>query len=555
MKRSLLLLILFILCLFSTSLESITITEIIFQGNKLLSDKELYQVITFQKGYEFDYQTANQSIKTIHDLYSSRGYRFVDVKPIEAIPVSHDQVKVVISIEEASINKINKLTFSGNYAIKDQIFQDYFAQQDLVIDDITKIMTFIIDQYSTRSYFFTEVSVDEITESPQGAQVNFKIVENKPFKHKYFKFLGNKVSNDYSLIKISRLNREADLTPKLIAQGQARILAKDYIKEVTINPIDYETLLIDVKEGRMTTISGIAGYNSKNSDYPFTGFLDFTFANLFGSDRNLEFKWNKLQENRTDLALAYHDSGLKDYYFSGDIHVKRTEYDTLATLSELGLSLNYEFVSQDIGIYAKYINYDVIAGSSQEDSEEISAIGLFWQQNFFDYSSNPRSGYQARFSIDYNMTSQDEKNYNISQGYLAYAYSLNNRFVVYNKFNANYSTKKKLSSYNTFKLGGFTSLRGFQEEQFSGYFTSWNNLELRYLFGLENNLFILGDLAYLETFNGQETTKLGHLYSLGLGLRLATRLGNLTFEYALGYHNGWNSFYDGLIHFGLETSF
>lgn len=548
-------LVIILFTLLSTSLFCVTIVETQINGNKLVSDKELYNLLTFRNGSEFNYQIANQSIKAIEDYYKSKGYRFVNIKAIEAIPVESDQVKVIISIQESSLNKISDITFTGNYAIKDLVFQEILAQKDLTIDDIGMIKQMIIDQYSVRSYFFTQVAVDSIKETETGAQINFKITENKPFKHKFFKFKGNAVSKDYSLIKISRLNRSQSLTPQLISQAENRLLAKSYIRKVSIDPIDFESLLIDITEGKMTTISGIAGYNSKNSDYPFSGFLNFSFNNLFGSDRRLDFKWNKLTADRTDLALAYHDSGLKDYYFSADIDVKRTEYDTLATLSELGLSLNYDFTNHEVGLYTKYINYDVIASSSLESSEKISGIGVFWQQNFLDNQVNPRSGYQARFSIDYNMSSLTEENYNISQGFLTYAFSLNPKLVLFNKFSAKYSTKKDLSSYNSFKLGGFNSLRGFQEEQFSGYFISWNNLELRYLFGNANNLFVFGDLAYLETSELGQIRKMGNLYSLGLGMRIATRLGNLTFEYGLGYNDAWNSLYDGLIHFGLETSF
>ena len=198
------------------------------------------------------------------------------------------------------------------------------------------------------------------------------------------------------------------------------------------------------------------------------------------------FRWNKLQENRTDLALSYHDSGLRNYYFSADIEVTRTEYDTLATLSELYLALNYDFTNQDVGVYSSYMNYDIIASTSLEEPEQITAIGVFWHQNYFDHLFNPRSGYQARFSIDYNMSSLDDSNYNITKASLAYAHSFKNNFVLFNKLNTNYSTKKNLSPYNDFKLGGFSSLRGFQEEQFSGYLTAWSNSELRFLFGNDN---------------------------------------------------------------------
>jgi len=544
-----------LLLFITTKLIAVTIAETEFIGNSLISNKDLYSVLSFQNGDEFDYQLANQSVSKIYDLYLKRGYRFVNIKPVEAIPIDADQVKIIITIQESNLNKIAKITFTGNFAIKDLIFTELIAQKDFNTDDIPKIKQLIIDQYSSRGYFFAEVNVDDMKQTDSGAEINFNVTENRPFNHKYFKFKGNKVSKDFSLIKISRLNRNTIVTPSILAQGRKRLLAKSYITECSINPLDYETLQVSIKEGKMTTISGIVGYNSKNDDYPFSGFLDFAFNNLFGSDRVLKFRWNKLQQDRTDLALSYHDSGLKDYYFSADIDVKRTEYDTTATLSELGLSLNYDFTNQDVGIYSRYTNYDILASSSEEEPEQITGLGVFWHQNYFDHLQNPKTGYQARISLDYNISSLDDSNYNITKASFAYAYSINERFVLFNKLNANYSTKKNLSSYNNFKLGGFSSLRGFQEEQFSGYLTTWSNFELRYLFGLENNLFLFTDAGYLESSKADIVSKQGNLYSAGLGLRIATRLGNLTFEYGLGYNEGWNSLYDGLIHFGVETSF
>ncbi len=541
--------------LFVKGVLAVRIAETEFIGNSALSNQEIYSVLSYENGSEFDFQLANKSIENIYNLYRQKGYNFINIAPLEVIPLKADQVKIIFTIQESSLNKIAKITFSGNYAIKDLIFYELLAQQDFSTKDINKIKQIIIDQYSSRGYFFTEVSIESIKESESGAELNFQIIENRPFNHKYFKFKGNKVSKDYSLIKISRLSRKSQLTPNALSQSRDRLLAKSYITECSINPLDYETLLIDIKEGKMTSISGIMGYNSKNDDYPFSGFLDFSFNNLFGSDRVLGFKWNKLQKDRTDIELTYHETGLKDYYFSSDFDVKRTEYDTLATLSELGLSLNYDFLNQDIGIYTKYSHYDVIASSSEENPEKITSVGVFWQQNYFDHLYNPKKGYQARFAIDYNMSSIDDSNYNISRASFAYAYSVNNKFVIFNRLNTNYSTKKNLSNYNNFKLGGFSSLRGFQEEQFSGYMTAWSNLELRYLFGLNNNLFLFTDAGYLETMSSTLVTKQGHLYSAGLGLRIATRVGNLTFEYGVGYNNGWNSLYDGLIHFGVETSF
>ena len=551
LKRVLLLLT---ITLFSNLLAT-DIDKINFSGNNHFPDKVLVDILTIAEGDSLDYSLIKGNPQLIYNFYRDNGYPFVKVSQPLITPLTVDKVIVDFTIQESALNSITKITFKGNLAIKSKIFHELLSSQNIGITDLGYLKQLVLDEYTKRSYFFAQVNLYSMTETDSGAEVVISIQENRPFRYNYTKFKGNIITQEKTIMKISKLNQFSEISPETLQECESRVLEKEYFSECSIYPIDYETLMVEVKETKMTNITGILGYNNSNADNPMTGFVDFKFDNLFGSDRAIKFKWNRLQNDKSYLELAYHDSGLSNYYLSSDIGMKRTEYDTLSNLSELSASLNYEYYSQQFGVIFGFSSYDVTSTYLEEDSEIIRNVGLFWKSNRFNNPKNPTSGDRFKVSLTYNKSSLDEQSYNTTTISYGTVFKLLPKTILFTKLNSNYSTKEELSKYNDFKLGGFSTLRGFQEEQFSGYLTIWANSELRYLFGARNNLFIFTDSGYVEKREDGYRDKKGNLYSAGLGLRIATKLGNLTFVYGLGYNDGWNSMYDGLVHFGLETSF
>jgi outer membrane protein assembly factor BamA len=537
------------------NLLSITIADIIIEGNESFKTRELLDAIDIAKGDSLDYQEVLSAQKDIERLYLSKKIYYVKVHAPVVEPISNKEVDIRILIEESNLNTISSIDFKGNYAVKSSILSDMLQYKDFSVEEIPEIKQLVLDEYLERGYFFAVVNLDGLRETSEGMSIIIKIDENRPFKHEYTQFLGNNITKSTTIEKIAKISANDVITPSKLNTYQNRLLKKAYISNCSIYPVNYNTLMIDVEESNMTRIAGIAGYNSNNEDYPLTGYVDFSFLNLFGTDREINFKWNQLQEEKSQIEFAYHDSGLLEYNFSADISLNRIEYDTLANQTDINFALNYDYFNNQFGVIYGYSSYDVTSSSLEEGSETINSFGGFWNYQNVNDIYNPSKGQEVKIQLSYNNSSEDKAGYNSTSVEYGRFIPLRTRFSLYNRSEGKYSTKKELNHYNEYKLGGFSSLRGFQSEQFSGYFTLLNRTEIRYIFGQKNNLFVFGDCAYLEYNRNDVDIKKGNLFSVGVGMRLATRLGMLTFEYGLGYNEEWTSISEGLIHFGLETSF
>jgi len=106
-----------------------------------------------------------------------------------------------------------------------------------------------------------------------------------------------------------------------------------------------------------------------------------------------------------------------------------------------------------------------------------------------------------------------------------------------------------------YRFGGNNTLRGYQENQFTGNRLLWTNIEYRYLLGRRSYTFIFTDIAYykrneISAINLTEfsATKIGY----GAGITFETALGMLAVSYAIAQGDAFNK---GKIHFGLIGEF
>jgi outer membrane protein assembly factor BamA len=114
---------------------------------------------------------------------------------------------------------------------------------------------------------------------------------------------------------------------------------------------------------------------------------------------------------------------------------------------------------------------------------------------------------------------------------------------------------KQVMLNEMFQLGGFKTLRGFDEESIfvSGY--AVGTFEYRYLIGALSYIYTFADLGYLERVNAPDKWKGLHT-GLGLGLTFETKAGQFSLAYAAGKRNDQPfNFREAKIHFGIISLF
>jgi hypothetical protein len=105
------------------------------------------------------------------------------------------------------------------------------------------------------------------------------------------------------------------------------------------------------------------------------------------------------------------------------------------------------------------------------------------------------------------------------------------------------------------RIGGFKTIRGFDELSIATTAYSLQTLECRYLLGLNSFAYLFTDYAYTELFTYQQHTT-NHPYGFGAGVAFETKAGIFQLNYAYGASDQtaiqWKS---AKIHFGYLVQF
>ncbi|MBP7564126.1 MAG: hypothetical protein KA886_10095 [Candidatus Cloacimonetes bacterium] len=546
------------------------ISSVEFKGNIRYPADVLLKTIKTRKGDRLDNQTLMDDRMRLIQFYDSKDMHFTVVFYPEKIPVSSQQVQIIFQIHEKEIPFIQNLHFQGNNYLSDQKIKQfiYFKPNQFSVKDIESIKQKIIDIYLSRAFLFCEVKFDSLSIRDSLLTACFQIREHQQVKFSNALFTGNKISKANSIIRMSKIKKDKLISPDMLKTAENSLNSKDYLEDCSIIPINPETLLFNIKESKMTRIEGVLSFN-QNQKNSFIGFFNFDFLNLFGSDRNLNFKWQSSQNNQKYVRMKYADPGPSGIPLAFNLSFEREEVDS-----------SYIEINTDIDFYTYFDKHqiglllglkDINPGSrklNKFDKSTQKKTGLFWSYITLDYPANPSSGMSLLYKhilsfsnqsiLSNDVESNTKQNIKRQSNEFSFAFikPLTLNLIYYSSMNIRIIQNKSLYSYDLYSVGGTFSVRGFPEKFFSGNQIFWLNNELRLLTNRDSRFFIFVDYAYIDDERPSINITFKDVVGYGAGLRLLTKAGILRMDYGLHYfQNTWTSPMEGYIHLGIETSF
>ena len=510
----------------------ITIGKIIFEGNNFLNNNELSNIIFSQNGDIYDQKIINNDLENIANYYEENNLYYCRFFEPEIFPKPNGKVDILFKIEEQNNLAIRKFKFQNNNYISTRKLQNLIYKPQNDIAEIQNTIQNIANFYLENGFLFASISLDSLVIKNDSLDVFINIDEGDFCQFSEYKFCGNKVTKNETLLKISQLINNKGISPKTLDLVAKNIRKKQYIRDCNIFPINANTLLIQVEEDQMNYISGIFGYEKDN----LNGVVNIDFLNINGTDRSLSILWQKQTKINEKLELFYHESGLSSLPVNGDFYLSRKdENGNIETQFES--NIYYYNFTEKYGV-------SFLQNNIYETNKIYQKWGGFLTKNTTDNSQNSTRGYNAFFKYFYG-TENSSQSATIN---LENFFSPKTKWVIFSGFNVKLS--KNLDEYEFFRLGGNKNLRGFGEDEFSGSQIGWLNTELRYLFEQNSRFFLFCDYGYAQK---NENKIFGKLFGFGIGLRLKTRLGIFKIDYGLNYFNKFKNPLDGIIHFGLET--
>ncbi len=557
------------------------------EGNSFFSDNELKNSMVLKTDKPFLADQFNTDLKSIRSKYRDNGFLFAKISGFKIL-FNNDSsfADLTISIEEGKQVMLGDIVISGNRTFSTaDILGKFDTKTGEVLDNniLNNDIKELLNNYEKRGSLFTKVFVDDVSVYYENSlpKLRLKIIikEESKVKISNIRIKGNEDTKESVILRELKINNDKSVTREDLQNIKFR-LERLNIFEVVETPVVYTLtnknesgLLIKVKEGNTNTFDGIIGYvppANENENGYFTGLINLSFRNLFGTARRLDARWQQETKSIQELELKYGEP----YFFGLPLNVSG---GFLQRLQDSSYTRRKFDAKGDILVTSKF-TFGFSAGIDRIIPPEDSLVSFKVADSRvlyagteirFDSRDNiyiPEKGILYRANYVYG----DKKIYNrqgsvnsADQSFALQRYSMDvdvffsffRRQSLLVRLFAGQVVSDKLEDADYFKVGGIKNVRGYREEQFRASAFTYGTVEMRYAFSRKSFASVFFDPGYyyrpadlLNNIPRQES----FIFGYGLGIRIETAIGVIGVNYAIGKDDG---ILDGKIHFGLINEF
>jgi outer membrane protein insertion porin family len=573
--------------LINANLLSQTIVKIEITGNKVFSENNYLTWTKISPGAKY-FPAIKDSIKfRISSAMKELGYFNSSLEKIGIDKIDSSKIKLTLNIKEGNQTTINKVLFIKAPKDSSQISGIISQLQNSPFTKANVEFTFsqALDYYENNGYPFASVNIHSVefkkdsTKESYFANLFLSVDEGVKSRIDKIEIIGNEKTKDHVIARTIQIFNGEEYSQKLI-DGIPEKLNKLRFFEPVEQPSFYfnskreGVLKIIVKEKQTNNFDGIIGYVPAATDQSsgfFTGYINISLRNLFGTGRAALFRWQQESLNSQELELRYIEPWLFGFPFNIEAGLFQRKQDSTYVQRNLDAKLEYQAtqtISASIllstqstiptqlqsGVFTVFNSSAFTTGINLKidtrDDFYAPTSGIYFN-NTFSYSSKKINGPS-------NFLTPDIKT-EVSFQRLEFDFSIFKELFARQIAALGVHGRELRGSdseiNDLYFLGGTNSLRGYREKQFLGNRILWSNLEYRFLLSRRSYTFLFFDSGYFlrneNTLNNtpeSSAIKLGY----GFGLNIETSLGVLGVSFALGKGD---TFSQGKIHFGIVNEF
>lgn len=483
--------------------------------------------------------------------------------------VIYDSVNVkayLFTGKEYKIQQINNQDFNPKIINKLNLNAKNISKHNLCPNELFDIYEKLIKYYENSGYPFAcispkniifkdgKISLEIKLEKKQKIRINKVFIKGNSKISKIFikRYLSIFEGDIYNESKISEINQKLN---NLIFISQIRKPEIDFYS----NKADVYLYLKNKKANKFDGIIGFIPDKSNNNKLSFTGNFNILLPNNFKKGEEIFLKWDRAAKLSQKLKVGANIPYLFKSSFGTNLNFNLDKRDTtFMTVSE-NLGINYSFKNNDkIIAYVKNSSSYILSKKNIDTTiyQDVKtlAFGIAYKTQILDYIYNPSKGYYFLTDIasgkrTYNKLNTTHLELNINISYyipifskFVYKISLNNKYLF---------SKEELFKNELYKVGGFNSVRGFDEDAFFTQNFSILTNEIRFLYEKKSNVYIFNDIARIQQTKGNVL-----LYSFGIGTNFSTKAGIFSLAYALGKNeNNPIQISNSKIHLGYINQF
>ena len=444
----------------------------------------------------------------------------------------------------------------------------------------------IIKYYETHGYPFASISLDSINIDNHEISAAFQLTKG-PLIHidtvlisgftkihpKYiYRLIDIKPGDVYNETKIQNINRQ--LGSMLFAQESKAFSVSFSKEEAVIN--------IQLKKEDVNIFDGIIGFQPNsgvNNQLMLTGNLRLKLINSFKRGELIDINWRSPEggSQYLNLHIAY------PYLFNSPIGInykfslRKQDSSFINLRNQPGISFiinGLDYIKISANIFSSQTLSTTLVNNKPLNQDFLdlhsSIFNLELNLNRLNYIYNPRKGWLININGGYGLKDIikqhdiDDSFYDsipLHSNQMEFGAHLEYFIPIFRRQTIRLANKSALikSDYllenELYRIGGFSDLRGFNEE--SIYASSYSIFTLEWRFLLEQNSYIniFWNGAYVEK-SIKTDISYDQPMGFGAGISFQTKAGIFALSYALGRQNGNPiDFSSAKIHFGYMARF
>jgi outer membrane protein assembly factor BamA len=527
-----------------------------------------------------DSTTAFNGLKKEIDRLKFLGYFDVDIKSYQ---FKNDTLKVRVTLGKQYDGLKLENGNIPDHLVEELSLKDQFKKdKPIAFNNLNRVYQRILGYYEDNGYPFVSVYIDSLVSVSDVYQAKLFVSPNRNIKLDTIRLVGSAKLNQSFLNSYLGLKTSQNYNQSKVSLIDRRLKDLSYLTVVKPSEVVFggenATINVFIDKQNANQFDGIIGFlpNSQTGKLQLTGDFKLNLKNALKGGEMLDFNYRGLPSQSQELALKFsypyvfktqlgvnadfqlfkRDSSFLnlttkiafDYNFSTtkrlSFFVENFNGNHVSKPNTISVIPNFANISTVFyGLSAAYIKLDQkITPLKGFDLEVQAAIGT--------RKINPSENFRPEDVFE-SANSQQLK----AVANLKYYLKTGSRSVIYLHNYTGILSGKNIFDNEAFRIGGFKTLRGFDEQSIITNAFSVQTIEFRYL--IEQNSFInlFVDQAYIsQTFVNlsENDFPLG----IGAGITFQTKVGIASLNYALGKaRNNPLNLQNGKIHFGIISYF
>lgn len=475
-----------------------------------------------------------------------------------------------------------------------------FDQKPVSVGQWNALQNRLLRYYGNNGYPFAEVYLDSIRLDTNSMSAQLRVKKGILYPIDSIRIIGKAKLNAKFLQHYLGIENGSFYNRDRLSDIDRRIRELSFVNPV--QPSDVSMLgtsavvnlyLDPKKSSQVNFLIGFLPAAGEEKKLQVTGDVNLDLKNMLGYGEAILVKWQQLQVKSPRLNLGYNHPYVFNTAFGLDFLFDLFKKDSSFLQVNAQLGVDYQFSAvQSTKIFIQWQSSSLLQGGVDTNQVKLSKklppnidvkstnVGLSYLLQKTNYRYNPRKGTELNLNttVGTKKISSNNDIVNLKDPDFDYASlydSITKRvYQLRAKISgAHYFPIGKLSTFKAgfqggfysspsifrnelFQVGGFKTLRGFDEE--SIYATQYGvvTAEYRNLIGLNSYLFFFADLGLVRN-KYQQVNVSNRFLGLGLGLVYETKVGLLNISYAMGTRNDipFNIREASKLHFGYVNYF